>query len=666
MKRFLNVTILIILIVALFGVDPMFNHALADPALPLPRLPICGDQDGSESPLILNCSSFSPTSNVQAYQIGETGTVLLKFDFVFREASYNNELGFFRVDDTNFAINGLHPGDSGYLTAAFSRAYIVFPSGSDAFTSDFSLNFDSGDIIAFFIIQDNTLANFLASNPSNDPNKLPLAFFSIDKLNPDNVDHFMGYQNTTTNLTQFGFEDLTNGGDRDYDDVVYNISGSLVPVGVYDFKQSDPQWDDVSPQGAHTSPYLFLNNTCYTLKVGGCAISAFADVLATYGKKFPSNTAFSALQIDPHTLNAFLATKYSGTCDLPWNTVGSYFGISEQYISSSKTLEDKKNAIHNALISGKLPILSVASPISPNGAHFVVAYEEILGTNNTVDYKIADPSGPIGQVQLFSQTSYTLRAVIIYDGGLPPGTTFVLRAHSPVQLLITDPDGNQTGFDITTGSYMEDIPSSAYDLEPGLANDLGDPSYPSVLSPTNYFELSNPSSGVYILQVIGTGSGPYHLEFDNADATGSSKQLIISGITAPGQVDTYYFSIPSSATEPVSVQRQVQVDIKPGGNPNPINLGSKGVLPVALLSSPTFDATTVNPGSVQFGPNHISIIRSSKQDVNNDGLPDLMLFFDNTLTGITLDDTQVCIFGQDETGTYISGCDGIVVVPPKK
>jgi hypothetical protein len=40
------------------------------------------------------------------------------------------------------------------------------------------------------------------------------------------------------------------------------------------------------------------------------------------------------------------------------------------------------------------------------------------------------------------------------------------------------------------------------------------------------------------------------------------------------------------------------LDIKPGSCPNPLNVKSQGVLPVAILGSPGFDATTVDPETV--------------------------------------------------------------------
>jgi hypothetical protein len=43
---------------------------------------------------------------------------------------------------------------------------------------------------------------------------------------------------------------------------------------------------------------------------------------------------------------------------------------------------------------------------------------------------------------------------------------------------------------------------------------------------------------------------------------------------------------------------EVEIDIKPCSDPNPINKGSNGLVPVAILSSPEFDATQVDPTSV--------------------------------------------------------------------
>jgi hypothetical protein len=107
----------------------------------------------------------------------------------------------------------------------------------------------------------------------------------------------------------------------------------------------------------------------------------------------------------------------------------------------------------------------------------------------------------------------------------------------------------------------------------------------------------------------------------------------------------------------------VIIDIKPGDGTNPINLKSKGVIPVAIVTTSTFDATTVDPSSVTFGPSGTKSQSSSLEDVNGDGLLDLVLHFRTQQTGIQSSDTQACLNGQTSTGTSIQGCASIRIVP---
>ena len=50
------------------------------------------------------------------------------------------------------------------------------------------------------------------------------------------------------------------------------------------------------------------------------------------------------------------------------------------------------------------------------------------------------------------------------------------------------------------------------------------------------------------------------------------------------------------------VKVQVDIAIKPGSDPNSINPNQKGVIAVAILTTEDFDATTVDPLSVNVGP----------------------------------------------------------------
>ncbi len=76
----------------------------------------------------------------------------------------------------------------------------------------------------------------------------------------------------------------------------------------------------------------------------------------------------------------------------------------------------------------------------------------------------------------------------------------------------------------------------------------------------------------------------------------------------------------------------VQIDIKPGGDPNSFKCDSRGNLPVAILGSASFDATTVAVATVTLEAAVDTINALSKSligDVNSDGFPDIVVYFAN-------------------------------------
>jgi probable HAF family extracellular repeat protein len=115
------------------------------------------------------------------------------------------------------------------------------------------------------------------------------------------------------------------------------------------------------------------------------------------------------------------------------------------------------------------------------------------------------------------------------------------------------------------------------------------------------------------------------------------------------------------ATPQVTV---VTIDIKPGSDPATINPKSQGVIPVAILTTDTFDATTVNASTVRFGKNGTEAppVQSAVEDVNGDGLSDLILHFNTQATGIQCGDTSASLTGQTFSGRAIQGSDSIVTV----
>lgn len=118
----------------------------------------------------------------------------------------------------------------------------------------------------------------------------------------------------------------------------------------------------------------------------------------------------------------------------------------------------------------------------------------------------------------------------------------------------------------------------------------------------------------------------------------------------------------------VVCQTSVAIDVKPGSFPNSINPKSKGKIPVGILSSSTFDAPAqIDQGSLTFGQTgdepSLAFCNPSLEDVNGDGLPDLVCHFTTQLTEFRPGDTVGVLKGNSVAGIPITGTDSVRIVP---
>jgi hypothetical protein len=109
----------------------------------------------------------------------------------------------------------------------------------------------------------------------------------------------------------------------------------------------------------------------------------------------------------------------------------------------------------------------------------------------------------------------------------------------------------------------------------------------------------------------------------------------------------------------------VQIDIKPGSDQNNINLKSKGVVPVAVLTTGEFDAATIDPATAEFAgakPEHWNL-----EDVDGDGDDDIIIFhFRTQELELDQDSTEATLTALLLTGEEVSGTDQVRIVPSKK
>jgi uncharacterized repeat protein (TIGR01451 family) len=133
----------------------------------------------------------------------------------------------------------------------------------------------------------------------------------------------------------------------------------------------------------------------------------------------------------------------------------------------------------------------------------------------------------------------------------------------------------------------------------------------------------------------------------------------------------------------------VAINIKPGSFPNSINIRSNGVIPVAVLTTDAgeyglplaFDATTIDPLSVRFGPEAVAWAGGGAPEAHgrghledsieldettSDGDLDLVLHFRTQETGLAAGDTVACVKGTF-TGSggmefVFFGCDSVSII----
>jgi hypothetical protein len=126
-------------------------------------------------------------------------------------SSYDNFIGFYRVDDASGKIGTLDPSDAGYAQAALGRNVILYNKTAGNATP----SIEGGGILAPYMIANGTPQDFLAKNPTNQGSgNLPHVYFGFVGANPDKAQHIQ-----LLGDNKFGFEDTFGGGDRDFNDV---------------------------------------------------------------------------------------------------------------------------------------------------------------------------------------------------------------------------------------------------------------------------------------------------------------------------------------------------------------------------------------------------------------------------------------------------------------
>ncbi|MDZ8096183.1 MAG: DUF4114 domain-containing protein, partial [Nostoc sp. DedQUE05] len=154
-------------------------------------------------------------------------TQQVKADFaVNREAAYDNFVGFYQVADENGGIdtNGdgtadILVGQAGYAEAAIrGRVAGIDLMVNNQGSASYSGNLKPDSLFAPFIIVNGKPDAILDVDANNNP----AVYFAFLGANSDKTDHIRLLEKNT-----FGFEDLAEGGDKDFNDMIVHVNLSI-------------------------------------------------------------------------------------------------------------------------------------------------------------------------------------------------------------------------------------------------------------------------------------------------------------------------------------------------------------------------------------------------------------------------------------------------------
>jgi len=251
---------------------------------------------------------------------------------------------------------------------------------------------------------------------------------------------------------------------------------------------------------------------------------------------------------------------------------------------------------------------------------------------------------------------------LINFNGNPPGGTLA--------------DGASFSSAVTFGSPEASDPTKVW-WNSDAITDAGSTTAPNYVGPMDgvftdpvyAFALMFSSAGnaetIYLYDesnnLLGTVTAPNPSGFFGVLSDTPIKKFVIDNGLFPSGWPDRFFIDDFRANEPLI---EVSIDIKPGSYPNSINLKSKGVVPVAVLTTADFDASTVDPATVEFAG--ATPLRWTFEDVDNDGDLDMLFHFDTQTLQLNASSTEATLTGATTGGQEFTGTDTVRIVPPKK
>ena len=292
-------------------------------------------------------------------------------------------------------------------------------------------------------------------------------------------------------------------------------------------------------------------------------------------------------------------------------------------------------------------------------SHSVSAVSLTMTSDDVLEVRFSLPIVPFGSPNLFSTSRLGGQSFVVPTAIISPFTS------STASLF----DG-----DTLLGSYTFD---STTRLFQGFWAADG-----TTIPPSCFCSFPIPPTFVVFSSILdGSIDGLVRYSIDSGEVTFESDNLLLglSTVNPDGSVGSIFVEQPTIISTFVVSSIDVAIDIKPQSCPNPLNVKSKGVLPVAILGTADLDVTDIDITSLRL--NGVAPVKSGFENVatttgfepcdclalSGDGSEDLTLKFDTQAIVAVLQDVQngeeipLMLTGMLQDGTAIEGIDCVVI-----
>jgi uncharacterized protein YkwD len=158
--------------------------------------------------------------------IGKTKSIAVNFTSVSADAVYHNYAGLYRIEDANGTVmdpdgQTYQPGDAKYLQAALRRSKMTADGTQlDRGSLNSNTTLNGGYHYAPFVVANGNVDDVLNAT---DKTKAASVYFDYVAANVDGFDHFK-----LLGANKLGCEDTFGGGDKDYNDLIFQLNAKVV------------------------------------------------------------------------------------------------------------------------------------------------------------------------------------------------------------------------------------------------------------------------------------------------------------------------------------------------------------------------------------------------------------------------------------------------------